>query len=539
MNDRVRRWSVLLAAAGLTLVFTVQPFRYGDEWWHIALGRLVLRSGIPAQEPFSFVHAQHAWVEQQWLFEVMLAKVVDALGAGAASLLMGLAGSTALLVAALAVPRAARTGTGWRAAAIIAGGVVASPVMGVRGEVISMLGVAITLLIVTRWRDGSSRVVWALPPLFLLWANLHAGFVAGLAVVAFTLMLSVRATPPPRTGLLAAALLVAAFAAIIAGLVAGVALVVVLLFLLGSGEPGAAPRRPLLIAGALSVAATCVNPAGPGIYGYLVETFTNPLLAGAVSEWQSPDFHDTFNRLFEVSAVALVALWMLSPRRRLDQVLLAGGTFLASLQAVRNIPLFAIVAIPQLAEHGAAAWAQHGPRRRPLRPLPAGAAALLGALIVALALINDSSLLDPATAAAFEAGREPQAAARFAGAHHPGQRLLSSDTDGGYLAFRFPADRIVFIYPEIGVFGQGPLDDYRDIVGLRTNDWYERIGRDGMHAALLPTESAMTSALLEKGWIIECTQRTGRERSSGWVVMAEGGPPPAGTRPSPAAAPDC
>lgn len=539
MSARLRSWSLLIAATAMTLVFTVQQFRYGDEWWHIALGRIILQDGIPAQEPFSFVTTQHPWVEQQWLFEVLLAKLVDIFGAGGASLAMGLVGSAALLVAALAIPRDTGVSAGWRATAIVVGGIVASPVMGVRGEVMSMLGVALTLLILSRWRDGSRRAVWLLPPLFLLWANVHAGFIAGLAILVFTLLQTVRAVPAPRTWLVALGGLAAGLCAVIGGLVVGVAALVVLLFLLGAGTGADAERRPLLIATVAAALATLLNPAGPGLYGYVVETFSNPLLGSAVSEWQSPDFHDTFNRIFELSAVALVALAMLSPRRRVDQLLLAGGAFLAALQAVRNVPLFSIIAIPQLAENGAAAWDAHVRVRRRRRPAPAVMTAVLAGVIVVASLVTVSGSIDHASTAGFEADREPEAAATYVGLHHPGARLLSSDTDGGYLAYRFPAARVVFIYPEIGIFGESTLTDYLDIVALRTDDWYARIAAHGIHTALLPAGQAMTSALLEKGWVIECAQRVGTDPESGWVVMHDGGPPPTGSRPSPAQAPAC
>ena len=70
----------IAAAAIVVLVLTVQPFSDADVWWHLALGRLITTSGIPAHEPFSFLPAAHAWVGQQWLYQVTLAGLV---GAGA------------------------------------------------------------------------------------------------------------------------------------------------------------------------------------------------------------------------------------------------------------------------------------------------------------------------------------------------------------------------------------------------------------------------------------------------------------------------
>ena len=74
------RLAWIAAAAIVVLVLTVQPFSNTDVWWNLALGRLITTSGIPAHEPFSFLPAAHAWVGQQWLYEVTLAGLV---GAGA------------------------------------------------------------------------------------------------------------------------------------------------------------------------------------------------------------------------------------------------------------------------------------------------------------------------------------------------------------------------------------------------------------------------------------------------------------------------
>jgi len=531
MSARVRLWSWLLGAAALTLPFTVQPFRYGDEWWHIALGRLILEQGIPTTEPFSFIATQHQWVEQQWLYEVVLAKAYALGGAPLVSLLMGLVATAALLLAALAIPRSAAVGGSWRAAAIIVGGVVASPVLGVRGEVVSGLGVAVILVVLSHWRAGSRRALWALPPIFLLWANLHAGFIAGLAILVTVLLLSARpgSIPAPAAAIVAG---IAAFTVIGAGIVIGLLVVVVGCSLVGNREPAAGSRRDLGIAIGVSLLVTLANPAGPKIFGYISATLGNPLLSGAVSEWASPNFHDPFNRILAGTGAVLAALWIVPPRRRLTDAVLAGVAFLAALQAVRNVAIFALVAIPQLAELGAASWQVHGGVLRGRLRAPTFGPALSVAAGLAVAATVVTSLpprLTADTAATFEATHEPARAATYVGAHFPGQRLLSDDSDGGYLAYRFPHERVVFIYDEIGVFGVDPLTDLLEITRLETDDWVQRIESHGLHHAILPSESALTSALRELGWTIDCY-----DRGSSRVVMSAGRQAPI-TSPTPPA----
>jgi hypothetical protein len=544
LPGRGRGAAWLVAGFCATLPFTVQFFRYGDEWWHIALGRLILAGGIPAVEPFSFVTAQHPWVDQQWLYEVLLATLVRIGGDPLASAVLGLVGSAAVLVAALTVPRAVRVPRGWSAAAMLLGAVMAADVLGVRGETVSALGVALTLLIIRRWRDGSQRAVWLLPPLFLLWANLHAGFVAGLAILAFTLVIHrPRLAGPPSMAISERTALVvigvgAAVAGLLGGLVVGAGALVVLWagFRPVAPDPGAR-RRPLLVASLIAAAATLANPAGPGLYGYIAETLGNPILSQLVSEWQSPNFHDTLTKLIEVTAALLPLLWVLSRRVRIPDALLATVMLLATLQAVRNVSLFALVAIPLLAEHGAAAWALRAPeglrRRLTLRASPAVAAiACLAVGGASLAVVAPN--LTPAAAARWQATNLPESAADYVAVHFPGQRLLSTDTDAGYLAYRFPTGRVVFVYDEIGIFGVGPLTAYRDVAILAPG-WPAILSRYGVDHAILPATSDDASALLELGWTTDCY-----DPQSGRAVLSAGGAPPASAPPPPpTSAPHC
>src|ERR1700741_4548637 len=94
----------------LSLLITVQPFADANAWWHLALGRFITVHGIPAHEPFSYTPSAHPWVGQQWLFDVLLAGMVGAGGAGLASASFGVLAAAAFVIAALAVPRSARAG---------------------------------------------------------------------------------------------------------------------------------------------------------------------------------------------------------------------------------------------------------------------------------------------------------------------------------------------------------------------------------------------------------------------------------------------
>ncbi|PZR82411.1 MAG: hypothetical protein DLM65_03935 [Candidatus Aeolococcus gillhamiae] len=485
MSAMLRRNAWVLGAAVLSLVLTVQPFRDSDVWWHLAVGHYILAHGIPSVEPFSFLHAAHPWVGQQWLYEVGLVRLVDLGGPGLASLVMGVVASAALLIAALSIPAERRPAGPVMAAALLLSALVAAQLLGVRGQVISLFGAALVLHLVMRWRRGSTRVLLALPVVFAVWANLHAGFVIGLGI-ALVALLTVRGVDRRRRLLLGAAI-------------------------------------------AASAVATLANPAGPALWGYVAATFSDPTITGVVTEWRSPDFHDVWLRLFEAEAILLVVAWMLAPRRDLFDLVLAGGVFAASLQAQRNVSLFALVAAPQLAVYGAAAWQTHRARLPRLtrlarrRPPPSWFGAALMAVVVGGTAIAVVPQLSRDSAARYQASHEPKAAADYAAAHLAGRRLYSIDTWGGYLAGRFPTGRVVFVYDETGVFGTAALQTYLHIHDL-SPDWDTLIRQEGIADAIVPAGAQEAAALHTLGWAVDC-----RDSTSGSVVMSSTATPGGGS----------
>jgi hypothetical protein len=500
-SERGMRWAWILGGAAITLPFTVQALRDPDIWWHLALGNLIRAHGIPGHEPFTFLGAPNPWVGQQWGYEVLLSLMMG-VGAWLAMVVMGLVGTGSYLVAVRTLPRGVRVPGPFLAGSLVLSCLVGGSILGVRGQVVTVLGTALTLWILARWRDGSTRAVWGLPPLLLVWANLHAGFVNGIALCVVV------------------ALAVAVWRAL---------------------QPGAVPGARvgmLILATGVAVLATLVNPAGIHIYPYIAGTFTNPTLTQGITEWMSPNFHDWWLRLFEGEVMLLVVLWALSRRPDPIDVVLGIGTVAMTLQAARNLPIFAVVAAPQVARYGWAAWSSWRGVGRRTRPLPAGPA-LLAALVIAVGVVVADVVptVRPSAVAADEAARFPKAAADYVAAHLAGRRIYSLYEWGGYLVHRFPTQRVVYIYGESAVFGSARLERYLDIHLVRA-DWRDVLSTDGMTVAVVPADSQEATAFLEIGWTTSC-----HDRGSNAVVMqapaSPAAPGPRTTPPDPASAPAC
>ena len=492
-------WAWLLGAVGVSLVVTVQSLRDPDVWWHLAVGNLIRAHGIPSREPFTFLGAPNPWVGQQWGYEVALSWMYG-VAAWLPMVTMGLVASAAFVVAVRSVPRALRVPGPFLAAAMLIGTIVAGTFLGVRGQVITLLGTAVVLWVVARWREGSARAVWLLPPLFLVWANLHAGFVTGFAVVLLVLLtVAVWRRVDPASA-------------------------------------PAAPLRPLLVALLAGAVATLANPAGVHLYPYIYETFANPSLTNGITEWMSPDFHLTALRIFEVGAVLLVVLWALSRRPDPLDVVLGVAVLAASLQAQRNVALFAVVAAPQIARYGWLAWTTWESRPRLAafsRPRPVLPALLMAAAVCVVTAVAYVVPLSRASRVSRDMAHDfPVAAADYVAAHDAGQRMYSLYEWGGYLAWRFPTARTVYIYGESAVFGSARMEQYLDIHLVRPG-WQAEL--DGMTVAIVPAESQEATAFTEIGWTVQCHDAT----SDSVVMHTTLGSGPTQTPPDPRSAPAC
>lgn len=494
-----RRLAWIAAAAIVVLILTVQPFSNTDVWWHLALGRLITTSGIPAHEPFSFLPAVHAWVGRQWLYEVTLAGLVGAGGAGLASLVMGLVAVAAVVLAALSVPRSMRLTGPWLALAMVITGLVLNSMAGVTSAMISVLGVAVVLFIISRWREGHTAAVWGLPPLFLLWANMDTGFAAGL-LIALAALLLIRM--PEATSMMR--------------------------------------RRQLALALVISGVAALANPDGPGIYASIVSGVFDPGVAQGMAGFGSPNFHEWWARLFEAEVVLVIVLWSISGGPDRFSAVTGFGLLIATLFAQENLGLLAVFMTPQLAIHGARAWTVHvAPRIPPqgtrhLHPAATSAILIVMTAAMAVALVPRLSV---SAAAAYQASTYPEAAATYAGAAFPGERLYTTDTWGGYLAYRFPSGRVVFLYDETAVFGNDALKLYDAIDQLDPN-WVHVLSSENIHHAILPSDAREAAALHVLGWTVNCYD----PRSMSLVMSS----PPSGTVPPssalvipPPGVPDC
>jgi hypothetical protein len=170
---------------------------------------------------------------------------------------------------------------------------------------------------------------------------------------------------------------------------------------------------------------------------------------------------------------------------------------------------------------------------RHLHPLAISAVLLALTAAMAVAVVPR---LSTSAAASYQATQYPEAAATYTGTNFPGQRVYTLDAWGGYLAYRFPSGRVVFLYDEPAVFGNAALQLYDAIDRLDPN-WVHVLTSESIHHAILPSDAREAAALHVLGWTVNCY-----DPASSSIVMSS--PPSGGGTPStgpviPPGTPDC
>jgi len=180
IRPRSLRDVALTGVAALLAILVSSTVSDADLWGHLRFGADVLRTGhLTAHDPYSFT-SDIAWINHEWLSEVILAAVYGPLGAAGLNLLkIAIIGG----IAALTWRMAARSGARAFSAAVLTALIVVSTytrTQSLRPQLFSVLLFAVLMELMDRMeRDGRSRWL-AIAFLFCCWANIHGGWIVGL-----------------------------------------------------------------------------------------------------------------------------------------------------------------------------------------------------------------------------------------------------------------------------------------------------------------------------------------------------------------------
>ena len=436
----------------------------GDLARHLRHGRYMIEhGGLIRADPFSFTRPGEPLVGFEYGSQLLYALAERLGGLPAVAVLAGLliALTYALLtrfllkqgvdplLACLTVAMAIALGAGhWNA----------------RPHLFSFVAVVILLRLL---EERPRKPILATGLLFVIWANLHGGFVYGWILIGIYLVGSLGE------------------------------------LMWGEDRPTWRARvRYYLTMLATAVMVTLLNPHGLELHRHLLGFFGTPYLMDNTAEFVSPDFHEVGGKvLLTLLLLCVLLLTLYRPRPTLPRLLLICAGIAFALISVRNVPLFGLTALPILAIHVDGLWRRlpdpGGVRSRfettagttstlpwalPILVLLAGLAVARGR-VGSLQLIRDG----------FDSTVFPVAAVAKARNEHLQGRLFNDFTWGGYLVYAWPEQKI-FIDGGTDFFGEDIFREYVEIK-LLSPGWRDLLAKRDISLMLLERDDALTHEL--------------------------------------------
>lgn len=465
------RRALLVAVVILSAVVGFDALSDPDVWWHMVLGNWTLAHGqIPQTEMLSYTVNGVALAPHEWLAGVLFAWLNSVGGLFLLALVMGAVSWIGLIAVALH-GRLRGAGPVTIAIGLALGAKAAQPVLGIRPQVFTFAFLAISLLLTEQHLRKGGRAIWALPPLYMLWANLHGGFVAGIAFMA-----------------LAAAVAVVGWR-----------------LRLPNHVPIARPVSLGIVAIGCALFA-CVNPQGIASYRFALSEATSEGAKGII-EWQPPNLTDPGLWPLLVLSILFVALGAYALRHRrlaIRDAILGVVACGAALLAVRNTAVAVAVVTPMLMGWTAGALPSRSARALKPRAITAGAV-LAGGLIVALAAGGlglavwrlQSSAAPPGIAAVY-----PACATSVLERAPTTQLVFTAYGNGGYVAYRLWPHGHVYIYGASDAFTRADFAGYYRIAsGATTSPTAVQLLESSRTTAVLYPSGALTNELEHApGW---------------------------------------
>lgn len=429
-----RRLTSFPALLGVALVTTVVIFANRsiadpDIWWHLRNAQELLRTGrFVRADAYSFTVRGAAWINHEWLGEIPYYLGWRFVGLRGLYLVMALAlVAIFLLLYRLACLRS----HDYKAAALACG--LAIPLstvsFGPRNLLFGWIYLLAELLILEMY-EYKPRLLWLLPPLFVVWVNTHGSWLIG-----FVLLLAFAA---------------AGCCNVRAGRIE-------------SAHRSIAELKQLAAVLATSAAALFLNPYGWRLVFYPFDlAFRQKLNVSHVQEWQSPDFHGVRGKMLLAILLGVLVLGLLRQgRMKFHELLYLLIAFYSAITYSRFLFLAAIMVTPVLASE----LSLRGVRR----PAIADKNSLNFALMVAMTAIMVWQIPSNVRLSAGIAQEYPVAALGRLNAMAPQARVLNDYEWGGYLIWNAP-QMPVFVDSRVDIFEYGGIfADYLDIMGVKNS----------------------------------------------------------------------
>lgn len=441
------------------ILVNVDKIHDPDMWWHLKVGEYIFENReVPKADFYSFSNSGHPWIAHEWgseLIYYLSYKGWKFRGLFAVNLLFL---SLTFLVLGRLIYNRAHQDLSITTAILIITTVFSSLFWVFRPHLMTYLFFIGYIFILEKYRQGRNYL-WVLPPVMVLWVNMHGSFIMGIVLICIYLLSGFF-----RTGL----------------------------GRLVSEKWSRSQLKALGLTLLLTAVAVLVNPNTVEMYCYPFFTLNSEAIIENISEWSAPDFHHPIFKAFLAYLFLVYAAIIISRKTvRLEDVLMLGLVTYLAMFGVRNIALFVFVTGPIWAEHLAALI----PGQRPQQQLVG-----LNWLLMAAVLAYGVYAFPPQMSVdeMVNKDRFPYEAVQYMRENNLDGTLFNDYAWGGYLLWtRFPANKI-FIDGRADIYEDKVLPEYVEIMKLKPNAYYLLLKYNPEYI-ILPPAAPINHLLRAKG----------------------------------------
>ncbi|MDD3646914.1 MAG: hypothetical protein PHS44_00230 [Candidatus Dojkabacteria bacterium] len=468
----------LITTSLVILIFTMLLFLPTDPdlFWHLKYGELTLDQGPISHDPFSYTFSEFRFYDYEWLAHILTILLYRFGGYVLLSIFFAVIVLLAFTLSAnISLPRKAPRNL--RTLAVFAGLFLTIPMTGIRLQMLSLLGVVSVYFIYNRYLTAKSKLIYLIPVIFVLWANVHPGFLSGLALISLL-----------------------TFSEFIKFLLRSFNL---------SGKSDSIydddypSLKTLFLITVLSFISTLITPFGHHILFQSLSFSVEPYTGNIINEWLSPDFKVTSGFFFYSFSGIIFLSFYLRKKINLNEILVIIFFAIMTMQGIRNLPLLVAVALPSILQT---------PGYQKIKGYFNDANLLLLAsklflFILALGisifnfrtyykLINDIDLV-------YEAADYPREAVVYMKENPEEGNIFNTFGWGGYLIWEYPEKKL-FIDGRMPSWRMGKrsiLKEQNDIKDLKIPDWRERLYSYNVKIILLrPTDPLVNALRYDPDW---------------------------------------
>jgi hypothetical protein len=228
------------------------------------------------------------------------------------------------------------------------------------------------------------------------------------------------------------------------------------------------------------------------MFAYPIETLNSKAMMALIVEWFPPDFHAREWLPFAILIILLLSSGLFSRKRSsITEIVLTAVMGYAALRSMRNVPLFAIVAIPVLSRHLQGIFPINLSKSK-----PSNLASAIDLSILAIIIITGLSRMvsELQNQKASERRYFPVAAIDWIKENKPPGNIFNTYGWGGYLIWHLFPDYPVYIDGRADIYGDAFMNEYLNTYNAEP-DWDTQLQKAGVSLVLVETSSPIADAL--------------------------------------------